>query len=67
MIQLEFRNVDFFAEGRKPENPEKNPRNKGDNQEQTRLNTNHAIITNKDRTEEHFKSQRFPWNRKINI
>jgi hypothetical protein len=35
-IELEFRN-DFFKEGGKPENPEKIPRSKGENQQQTQL------------------------------
>jgi len=34
-IELEFRNADFFEEGGKPENPEKNPRSSGENQQQT--------------------------------
>ena len=34
LIELEFRNVDFCG-GRKPENPEKNPRSKNKNQQQT--------------------------------
>ena len=33
-IELEF-GVLVFEEGGKPENPEKNPRNKGENQQQT--------------------------------
>jgi hypothetical protein len=35
--ELEFRSVDFFIEGGKPENPVKNPRSKGENQQQTQL------------------------------
>jgi hypothetical protein len=37
MIKFEFRNVDFFAEGGKPENLKNNPQNKGENQQQTQL------------------------------
>jgi hypothetical protein len=36
MIELLFRIV-IFAERGKPENPEKNPRSKGENQQQTQL------------------------------
>jgi hypothetical protein len=36
MIELEFRNVDFFG-GVEPENLEKNPWSKGENQQQTQL------------------------------
>ena len=34
-MELEFGNVGFFMEGGKPENPEKNPRSKDENQQQT--------------------------------
>ena len=34
-IELEFRNVGFFEEGGKPENPEKNPQSRVENQQQT--------------------------------
>ena len=34
-IELEFGSVFFFMEGGKPENPEKNPWNKDENQQQT--------------------------------
>ena len=34
-VELEFGNVGFFMEGGKPENPEKNPRSKDENQQQT--------------------------------
>ena len=34
-IELEFRRVDFFVEGGKPENLEKNPWKKDENQQQT--------------------------------
>jgi len=35
LVELEFGNVVVFVEGGKPENPEKNPRSKGENQQQT--------------------------------
>ena len=38
-IELEFRNVDFFVEGGKPENPEKNLRSKDENQQQTQVSS----------------------------
>ena len=34
-MELEFGNIGFSMEGGKPENPEKNPRSKDENQQQT--------------------------------
>ena len=36
-VELKFRNVGFFEEGGKPENPEKNPQSRDENQQQTQL------------------------------
>ena len=33
-MELKFRNVDFFVDGGKPENPEKNSQSKDENQQQ---------------------------------
>jgi hypothetical protein len=37
MIELEFLGILIFAEGGKPENPEKNPRSKGENQQKSEI------------------------------
>jgi hypothetical protein len=48
----------IFAEGGKPENPEKNPRGKGENQQQTPFQTPISHFRNELRTGESLLPQR---------